>query len=48
MCLIPLYNVLGTVPKQFPLFVHAQTFVALRLVPLAVAALIGHVTHFLA
>ena len=42
----PLYNVLGTVPKTFPLFVYALPCVALNMVSLAVAALLGHVTHY--
>ena len=42
----PLYNVLGTVPKRFPLFVHALPCISLRLVSLVVAALLGHVPHF--
>ena len=48
MCFPPLYNVLGTVTERVPLFVHALLCIALRLVPLAVAALLGHVPHFLA
>ena len=45
MCLSPLYNVLGTVPEIFPLFVHALIRVALHLVSLAVSALLGHVAY---
>ena len=44
----PLYNVLGTVPEIFPIFVHAQPCVVLHLMPLAVAALLVHVPHSLA
>ena len=47
MCLPPLYNVLGTVPDIFPLFLHDWTCVSIIPVPLDVAALLGHVTHFL-
>ena len=45
LCLAPLYNVLGAVPKRFPLFVHALPYVALRLVSLAVSALLVHVPN---
>ena len=48
MCLSPLYNVLGTVPEIFPLFVQALICVALHLVSLAVSALLGHVAYFFA
>ena len=47
MFLSPLYNVLGTVSERFPLFSHALPCVALRLVFLAVSALLGHVPHSL-
>ena len=36
---------MGTVPKRFPLFFHVLICVALRLVSLAVAALLEQVPH---
>ena len=45
---VPLYKVIGTVTKIFPIFVHALPCVALRLVCLAVVDLLVHVTHSLA
>ena len=46
LCLSHLYNVLGTVSQRFPLFVPALPCVALRIVSLVVAALLGHVPHY--
>ena len=45
MCPPPLYNVLGTVPENFLIFVHALPCVSLQLMSLAVASLLGHVLH---
>ena len=39
---------MGTVTEIFPLFVHARPCFALRLVPLAIYSLLGHVPQFLA
>ena len=46
--LTTLYKVMGTMPKIFPFFVHNLPCIALCLVSLDVAALLGHVPHFLA
>ena len=42
----PLYKILGNVPDIFPFFVHTLQSIALRLVSLAVSALLVHVPHF--
>ena len=48
LCLSPLYNVLGSVPKIFPLFVNALPCGSLRMLSLAVSTLLDHVPHSLA
>ena len=49
LCVLPpLYNVIGTVTEKFPLFVHDWPHVDLYPMTLDVAALLGHVPHYLA
>ena len=48
LCLTPLFNVLGNVPKIVLIFVHGRTCVVLHTLTLAVVAILVHVSRSLA